>query len=468
VSTIAEDVAHFTSALDYRDLPTEVVVSTKLHVLDALGCGLAAHALGLGGAGRATMAGAGHGGASVLGLPSLLPAADAAFANAMLWHALDYDDTHSDSITHITVVVAPAAVAVAEELGRPGTELISAIVAGTETVARLGMAAAGRFHAGGFHATSVCGVFGAAVAGARLSRLDAGATTSALGIAGSMSSGILAFLDDGTETKPVHAAWAAHGGTLAARLASHGAQGPASVIEGRFGLYDAFVRDRTAPIAEHVADLGQRWETLNIAYKAYPACHYMHGSIGATAGLLYLVAPDEIDEIVVSVPEAAVPLVLEPVHSKIAPRSAYEGKFSLQYTTAALLVHGRVNLATYESPILDDPAVLSLAAKVRYEVQPYPTYPAAFPGGVRIHTRDGRTIESELEYQKGSPQSPLSEDEVRAKFRENAEFALEPDAVGALEDVICSLEVQDDLRAALSPYRSNLRTHDRKEKQLHV
>ena len=205
MSTIAERIAGFSGALRYGDLPPEVVTATKLHVLDAVGCGLAAHALNLGGAGRATMAELGQGGASVLGLDQQLPSPNAAFANAMLWHSLDYDDTHPESVAHITVVVAPAALATAEELDLAGTELITAIVAGTETVARLGMATPGQFHAAGFHSTSVCGVFGAAVAAARLWGLDTVATTSALGIAASMSSGILAFLGDGTETKPMHA-----------------------------------------------------------------------------------------------------------------------------------------------------------------------------------------------------------------------------------------------------------------------
>ena len=156
-----------------------------------------------------------------------------------------------------------------------------------------------------------------------------------------MSAGLLAFLGDGTATKPMHPAWAAHGGVLAARLAAHGAEGPPGVLDGRFGLYDAFLGDRDVPLDEQLADLGSRWETLRIAYKPYPACHYMHGSIGATALVRDRVPPDEIEDILVTVPEAAVALVLEPAAAKLAPRSDYEGKFSLQYSTAALLVHGR-------------------------------------------------------------------------------------------------------------------------------
>jgi 2-methylcitrate dehydratase PrpD len=230
----------------------------------------------------------------------------------------------------------------------------------------------------------------------------------------------------------------------------HGAEGPPSVLEGRFGLYDAFLSTRDAPLDEHLADLGERWEVLRIAYKAYPACHYMHGSLGATARLVGRVQADEIDEIVVTVPEAAVALVLEPAEPKRTPRSDYEAKFSLQYSAAAMLVHGRVNLQTYSAAALADPVVQQLAAKVRYEVQPYPTYPQAFPGGIRIRTRDGQILEEALDYQLGAPQNPMSEQDVRAKFRENASLTLDAASLDAVEEAICTLEEQDDVRAVFS------------------
>ena len=119
-------------------------------------------------------------------------------------------------------------------------------------------------------------------------------------------------------------------------------------------------------------------------------------------------------------PEAGVSLVLEPAESKVAPRTDYEGKFSLQYSTAAMLVHGRVGLATYTPEALADDRVLDLARKVRYEIKEYASYPAAFPGGVRIVLRDGETIEADLPHQLGAPENPMTAEQVREKFRENA------------------------------------------------
>jgi 2-methylcitrate dehydratase PrpD len=449
----AQRLAEWTGGLRYEDIPPEVAEAAKLHLLDTIGCGLAAHALGVAGEGRTAMAElGGDGPASVIGLDGGLPAANAAFANAMLCHGLDFDDTHSDSVAHVSVVVCPASIAAGEANGASGRDVLAAIVGGNEVVTRIGMAASGEFHARGFHPTAVCGIFGAVTAACRLGGVDAERTTSALGIAGSFAGGLFAYLDDATPTKPMHPAWAAHGGLLATRLASLGAEGPPGVFENRFGVYYAFVgaTQGEVDLAAQISDLGSRWETPRIAYKPYPACHFIHGSLGATAGLIDQVEADEIEEIVVTVPEAAVALVLEPAASKQAPRSEYEAKFSLQYSTAAMLVHGRVGVRSYSEEEIGDPRVLALAGKVRHETKEYASYPAAFPGGVRIRTKDGRTLEADAPYQLGGPENPMSADDVRAKFRENATLALDDGALSALEEAVTTLEEHDDLHGVFS------------------
>jgi 2-methylcitrate dehydratase PrpD len=452
--TAAQRLAEFTGELTLDDVPAAVAEQAKLHLLDTLGCGLAASALGVATEGRTTMAElGGDAEATVIGLGTGLPAANAAFANAMLCHGLDFDDTHSDSVSHVSTVVCPAALAVGEAREAHGAEVLAAIVGANEIVTRIGMAASGAFHARGFHPTAICGIFGATAAAARLGGLDPLWTTSALGIAGSMASGLFAYLEEGTATKPVHPAWAAHGAILAARLAGHGAEGPASVLEGRFGLYHAFVgaEKGEVDIDGQLADLGSRWETPRIAFKPYPACHFMHGALGATAEAVAGISAEEVEEIVVTVPQAGVSLVLEPAETKFAPRSEYDAKFSLQYSVAAMVVHGRVGLSSYRDEALGDPRVLELARRVRYEVREFETYPAAFPGGVRIRTTDGRVLEAELPHQRGGPENPLRPDEVRAKFRENASLALAHGAVDTLEDAVLALEEQQSLRSALAP-----------------
>jgi 2-methylcitrate dehydratase PrpD len=315
------------------------------------------------------------------------------------------------------------------------------------------MSVTGEFHARGFHATAVCGVFGATAAACRLRHTDAATAASALGIAGSFAGGLFVYLDEGTPTKPIHPAWAAHGALIAADLAARGAQGPTTVLEGRFGFYHAFIgaEPGTVTLEEELADLGERWETPRIAFKPYPACHFIHGSLGATASLLSEIDADQISHIEVTVPEAAVALVLEPAADKAEPRTEYEGKFSLPYSTAAMIVSGKVDIGTYTGAAMSDPQVLELSRKVSYTVRDYETWPAAFPGGVRITTADGSVLEADQPHQLGSPENPMTADQVIEKFRANASLALDATSVAELETSVLELERQPDLVAALAP-----------------
>jgi 2-methylcitrate dehydratase PrpD len=393
--------------------------------------------------------------ATVIGLVDQLPAANAAFANAMTCHGLDFDDTHSDSGSHISTVIAPAALAAAELYGAGGRDTLAAIVAGNEVACRIGMAEPGAFHERGFHPTAIGGVFGATAAVSRLAGFDAETATRALGIAGSMASGIFAYLADGTPTKPIHPGWAAHGAHIATRLAYHGAAGPRSVFDAQFGIYHAYlgIAPGLSGLVEQLADLSSRWETPRIAYKPFPICHFTHGAVGAAVDAVEgrTFAPDEIAAIVVSVPEPWVPIVLEPAVEKRAPRSEYEGKFSLQYAVASMLVRGHVAVTDFTEIAIADSDVLAVAAKVSHEPRAFATYPEAFPGAARIVLASGETLECVLPYQKGAPENPWSADDVRAKFCANPELALPAESAVALVETILALDRQHDLTAALAP-----------------
>ena len=244
---------------------------------------------------------------------------------------------------------------------------------------------------------------------------------------------------DATATKPIHAGWAAHAGILASRLAAAGAQGPPRVLEGRFGVFDAFL-GRVPDLELAVSDLGSRWETPRIAYKPYPACHFCHGALGAAATLK--LHAEEISELVVTVPRAAVDVVLEPYAAKLSPRTPYAAKFSLQYSIAALVVHGDVGTKTYTEEAIVDRAVHELAQRVRYQVG---EFPSSFGGAVEAVLRDGRTLHAELPYPAGAPENPLDGAAVVAKFRDNAALSLGAPDVGALERTVDALEEEPDL-----------------------
>jgi len=450
MTTAAHRLAGFSSQLRAERIPGAVLDAAKLHILDTLGCGLAAHALDTAPYAHAvTREQAADGPATVIGLRDGAPAQDAAFANGTLCHALDFDDTHPPSVSHISAVVVPAALAAAETHGADGATLLAAIVAGNEVATRVGMAASEAFHAHGFHPTAVCGVFGATAAAARLRGLDAETTVLALGIAGSLASGILEFLADGSSTKRLHPGFAARAGVHAAALAAHGATGPATVFEGRFGLYRTYLGRDDVDLDALLGGLGSEWETPQIAFKPYPACHYIHAALDATiaavadAGL----SADDVEEVVVISPPAGVHLVLEPAAGKARPRSEYEAKFSLPFAVASYLRHGRVDVMSFTDAAIGDEDVLALASRVSYEVKDFETAGSAFPGGARVRTGDGRVIERELLYQRGDPHNPMSAADVRGKYRANAGLALEQDEVEAVETAVTDLEQLPGLAA---------------------
>ncbi len=420
-------ITRLTTAIPEAGIPDEVADRAVLHLLDGVGCGLAAHGLGEGAEARTVVAaqgGAPH--ADVIGLPERLPAPAAALANGTMVHALDFDDTHPVSICHITTVVAPAAFAMAQAHGRSGAELVAAYVAGCEAVARIGAAAPGAFHLRGFHATGVCGVFGAALAAARLAGLDPGRTAQALGIAASFAPGILEFLGDGSTTKRLHAGGAAQAGVLAALLAAAGATGPPTAIEGRFGVFQTHLGiDATEALAEAAADLGERWETMAMAIKPYPACHFMHGCLEATEFLMaeHGITAADVRSIHVRVAEPGVGLILEPAATKPTPSTPYDAKFSLPFSIAALLTRGSIDVTTYTEASLGDPAVEALARLVTYEATPLGEVPDAFGGEVVLGLAGGSVAHS-VPIPRGSAGRRMDEAAVTAKFLANAGLVL--------------------------------------------
>jgi len=425
----ADELAEWAVELSLEDIPAEVVEQAKLHLLDAVGTGLAALALDeMPSARRLAREMGGRPEATALGVEEPLPAALAAFVNGVLMHALDYDDTHEQALVHSSVVVCPVTLACGEAADAAGDEALAAAIAGFEISSRIGLAAAGRFHLRGFHPTSVCGVFAAAAVAARLRGLSVAETRNALGIAGSQASGLLEFLADGSQTKPLHPGWASLAGIVAAGLAAGGATGPASVLEGRFGLLATHVDEFDA--AALTDGLGTRWETLRIAYKPYPACHCTHTCLDALADLVAEsgLAAGDVAEIVCRVPgRLAVELVLEPAERKLRPATAYDAKFSLPYCLASLLVRGSLGVASFTSSAIQDAEVLRLAELVHYEVAPFPGG-NDLSGGVLVRTGDGTRLERAVLHPRGGIDNPMSPGDVVEKFGANAVLAL-PEAV---------------------------------------
>jgi 2-methylcitrate dehydratase PrpD len=426
-------LAEFASRQLRSELDPKVSAATRRSIVDTLGVSIAA--VNEPTVGVVASVVVGRGGvpeASVLGFSERLPAASAALVNGTMAHALDFDDTHLPSVLHPSASVVPAALAVAEAKGSPGAEIETAIAVGIEVTCRLGMAAYDPelrnsvFFERGLHATSICGTIGAAVAAALLHGADKETVSHAIGIAASMGSGLIEANRTGGTIKGVHCGWAAHSGITAAELATAGLTGPPTVLEGRFGFFEAFTGgfyDRRSL----VGDLGEEWELLRLFTKPYPTNHFTHAGIDAAIKLRQEgLTPDSITAIRLGVPAPVLRTIAEPIDAKAAPESGYSAKFSGPFTVATALLGGGglgVSATDFNDGAVRDPDRLALSALVHCYADEQSTedFPNQFPGVLTVETKDGIQFEHRVTHTRGGPENPLSTDELELKFRLNAE-----------------------------------------------
>jgi len=358
---------------------------------------------------------------------SKLPAAAAALLNGTLAHAMDFDDTHLPSVLHPSASVVPAALAVGSKLGSKPTEVLDAITFGIEVTCRLGMAGFDRklgnsvFFERGFHATSICGTLGSAVAAAMLMKLNADEITSAIGISASMGAGLLEANRTGGTVKRMHCGWAAHGGVVAAELAQAGLTGPPTVIEGRFGFMQAYCGDQVN-LDEITDGLGSTWVLPDLFFKPYPCNHFTHTGIDAARTLKAKgVTPDQIVSIDLGVPSPVLRTIAEPRESKIKPESGYHAAFSGPFTVAAAFYRENglgLFHEDFEDESAHDPEILTLAAKVNVNASEEcdAIFPFQFPAVLTAHLKDGTSMTEKVLVNRGGPKNPLTDAELALKF----------------------------------------------------
>ena len=369
---------------------------------------------------------------------SKLPAAAAALLNGTLAHAMDFDDTHLPSVLHPSASVVPAALAVGSKLGSKPTEVLDAITFGIEVTCRLGMAGFDRklgnsvFFERGFHATSICGTLGSAVAAAMLMKLNADEITSAIGISASMGAGLLEANRTGGTVKRMHCGWAAHGGVVAAELAHAGLTGPPTVIEGRFGFMQAYCGDQVN-LDEITDGLGSTWVLPDLFFKPYPCNHFTHTGIDAARTLKAKgVTPDQIVSIDLGVPSPVLRTIAEPRESKIKPESGYHAAFSGPFTVAAAFYRENglgLFHEDFEDESAHDPEILALAAKVNVNASEEcdAIFPFQFPAVLTAHLKDGTSMTEKVLVNRGGPKNPLTDAELALKFESNVRDSLNPD-----------------------------------------
>lgn len=444
----AERIAAFAVSVDASDIPAHVRAAARLVVLDTLGCALAAQGTeAFQQVAPALIAQGGLEEATVVGGTKRVPAASAALVNGLLAHALDFDDIHPASSAHTSAVICPAALAVAEAVNASGEQFLTAIVIGTEVAARVGSVVPGGLHERGFHVTSIAGVFGAAAAAASLRATPEHTCAESLGIAGSLASGIFAYLDEGTQTKPIHAGWAAHAGIMAVDLARAGVPGPLAVLEGRYGIFDTFLRGVFTDSAERFSavdralDLGESWRTPELTPKLYPCCYFSHPWLVALEGLLADAAIDRagIKELHVEVPAEVAARLVTPIERTAAPASGYDAKFSLPYCLAALVVRRRLDLAAFEAPAMSDPAVTALAQRVAVTTFEDANWSVIPRGSVEIVTGNNDHHRAAIDSHASTPTILDAESAVIAKFLDNAHLAVSDERAEAIRHAVLAI-----------------------------
>ena len=443
--TLAEEVSEFVVNLRYEELPSSVVESAKRHLLDIVGVGIrgadedACERI----VSALVRMSQGLGTSCVWGQGPRLSVGYAALANSVAAHCLDFDDTHTQSITHGSAVLGPLVLSVAEDVNASGREAVTAFVAGWEVTARVGLAAQGTFHKRGFHTTSIAGIFGAVVAAAKLLKLNVLEVRQALGIAGSQASGVSEYLSDGSDTKSFHTGWAAYSGLVATNLAHAGATGPATIFEGRYGLFTTYgIREACSP--ERVSsNLGSQWEIERVSIKPYPCCHFAHAFIDCAKELHARgVHPDNVAYIECIVPDIEVPLICEPWDSKLRPSSVYAARFSLPFLVSAGFVDGDVANETFDIKTIRRADLADVTKKISYRIPSAEetSFPRYFPGWIRATLRDGNRIDARVDVNYGHPDKPMTHDDVTDKFLDNASCFIDGNKADRFIDLMLTLE----------------------------
>ena len=417
----AETLAEWLDGTKVGNLPAEAIETARKLFLDVAGlCVAARHEPYI----AATLAATDPGGAcTALGHAGGFDAFGAALVNGTAAHGEDFDDTFEGGPVHSGAVIVPAVLAACEREQLGGDRLLVGMVTGVELLCRLSLVAPQATHKAGFHPTAVFGAIAAAGAVGAALHLTPTQIASALGIAGSMASGIIEYLAEGTWTKRMHAGWAAQSGIRAALMARGGFLGPRTVLDGTHGLYRAFAPSVAPNFEPLLEGLGSRWVMPTIAFKPYACGTMTQPFIDCAIALAREgVRAGDITAIDCDAAEGTVHRLWEPLASKHRPPTPYAAKFSTPFCMAVGFLDGRAGFAQFTDDRIHDPAVLGLAAKIRYRIDPANEYPRNFSGHLRATLNDGSQRECRQPHMRGGAHAPLATFELESKFMDNALF----------------------------------------------
>jgi len=458
---LTRTLAGFVAGARFEDLSCETVRMTRLSLLDAVGVTLAASGMGEGVSAFAEVARetGGRQEAAVLGFGFHTSMLGAVIANGAGAHALDYEDAYDGAPVHPNAACVPVALAVGEATNASGREVLTALAVGCDLVCRLGLALGVNPDDAGWYPPPILSTFGAAATAASLLKLDVDQTAAALALALNQATATAQFkTDPGSTLRAVRDAFPAHAGLLAALLARRDVRGFNGVFEGRAGLFALFAQGRYDPEVL-TGELGERFHGDRLSFKLWPSCRGTHPFIEAALALKarHGLTPDRIESIT-TIGGSVQRMLAEPVTQKQAPKTAIDAKFSVPFTTASALVHGRVDLDSFSAERLSDPQVLSLAALTRFELDPAATLRDAASGRLEIRLTTGEVLAGAVPHPLGAPQNPASEADLLEKFSDCASRAACPLTEAQQAQVriaLLTLDAQDEVRTTFSPLSGN-------------
>jgi 2-methylcitrate dehydratase PrpD len=433
-------LARFCAELTYDDLDDDIVLAVKKAIVDALASGYAgidteagrpirSYVAGLGAAGSATTLGS-----ETTALPHF-----AALANGTMMHALDVDDGHRVAAGHPGSAVIPAVLAVAEDCGASGEDVIVAVAAGYEAMAKTAMSVQTSHRERGFHGTATTGCVGTAAAVGCLYDLDTDGMADALGLGGTQAGGLFEFLEQGSMAKRFHPGRAAMAGVLAGGLAAEGFDGPDTIIEGKDGFARAFADEYDL---SHFENLGDPFEVTQNYLKPYPCCRHVHGPIEGVLAIREAgVSADDVATVRFETYRAAAH------HDNKEVKNLLDAQMSMPYSGAVAFVVGDAKLSEFEPPRTDDPEVARLmdATTVVQTDEMEAIYPETRPVRVVVETTDGEEYVEQVEYPTGCAENPMSETELREKFADLSATALSTEARERILEASFGLESVDDV-----------------------
>ena len=434
------------TALSEAGLPVAVQQRTKLIVLDTLGAMLSASRTDFPGPQRLAdfVLADGRGvDCSIVGTSLRASATDAALMNGYLGYALDIESHHGPAIVHAAAAILPAALAETQQLGSSGERLLVAVALGIEVACRVSLAIGPNdLYNRGFHPTAIAGSFGAAAAVASLRNLGSVEFGRAFGLAATMTGGLLAWAsDESEESRPFNPGTAARNGLTAGRLAALGFGAPVGVFDQsmKYNVFRAWSEDGLGKPEELLAGFGEHFAVNDLIIKRHACCAFLHPGVD---GLLDILAetdlpPAEIAAITIRFPRTGAPIINDnPLRSHRA-----------QYILPVATVRRHVDFADVITDRSAEPIVADLIKRTTFveDDDLDPLYPERYTTLLSVATRDGAAYERRVDFARGTPENPMSDDEIVAKFRRLAAGRVGDDRAGQIDQLVADLEQHDQL-----------------------